>query len=100
MSDTPAPVLFERQGAVVTLTLTRPATGNGINVPLARALTEAATACDEDAAIRCVALTGAGRMSCAGGAGGGFAAGGDNARSCLQERPDYLPDRKSAGQEK
>src|SRR3546814_2915828 len=85
MSDTPAPVLFERQGAVVTLTLNRPATGNGINVPLARALMEAAIACDEDDAIRCVVLTGAGRMFCAGGDVGGFAAAGDNAPSLLKE---------------
>lgn len=90
MSDTPAPVLFERHGAVVTLTLNRPATGNGINVPLARALMEAAIACDEDDAIRCVVLTGAGRMFCAGGDVGGFAAAGDNAPSLLKELTAYL----------
>src|SRR3546814_14621137 len=90
MSDTPAPVLFERQGAVVTLTLNRPATGSGINVPLARALMEAAIACDEDDAIRCVVLTGAGRMFCAGGDVGGFAAAGDNAPSLLKELTAYL----------
>ncbi len=85
-----APLLFEREGAVAKLTLNRPRAGNAINVPLARALMEAAIVCDEDGSIRCVTLTGAGRMFCVGGDIGGFAAAGDNITPLLKELTAYL----------
>ena len=85
-----SPVLFERRGAVAVLTLNRPTVGNAIDVPLARALMEAAIVCDEDESIRCVLLTGTGRMFCAGGDVGGFAQAGDNAAALVKETTAYL----------
>ncbi|MEI8297189.1 MAG: enoyl-CoA hydratase-related protein [Pseudomonadota bacterium] len=83
-------VLFERRGAVAVLTLNRPTVGNAIDVPMARALMEAAIACDEDESIRCVLLTGNGRLFCAGGDVGGFAKAGDNAAALVKEITAYL----------
>src|SRR3546814_5060797 len=71
-----APVLFQRENGVARLTLNRPDAGNTIDLPLARALMDAAIACDEDDAIRVVVLTGAGKMFCAGGDIDGFAVAG------------------------
>jgi 2-(1,2-epoxy-1,2-dihydrophenyl)acetyl-CoA isomerase len=88
MSD--QPLLFERDGAVARLTLNRPQAGNAIDVPLARALMEASIVCDEDDAIRCVLLTGAGRLFCAGGDVAGFAAAGDKVPALLKELTAYL----------
>jgi 2-(1,2-epoxy-1,2-dihydrophenyl)acetyl-CoA isomerase len=52
MSD--PPVVLERDGPVARLILNRPEAGNAIDLPLARAMMEAAITCDEDDAIRCV----------------------------------------------
>jgi enoyl-CoA hydratase/carnithine racemase len=81
---------FERDGAVATLTLDRPQVGNAIDVPLARALMEAAIECDEDDAIRSVLLTGAGRLFCSGGDVGEFASAADSVASLLKELTAYL----------
>lgn len=83
------PLLHERRGPVAWLTLNRPP-GNAIDVPLARALMEAANACDEDRAVRCVVLTGQGRMFCAGGDVAGFAAAGDAMPALTKELTAYL----------
>jgi 2-(1,2-epoxy-1,2-dihydrophenyl)acetyl-CoA isomerase len=60
-------VVFERSGPVAEITLNRPAQGNAIDMSVARALLAAALQCDTDASIRCVVLTGRGRLFCAGG---------------------------------
>lgn len=79
MSDNP-PLLFERTGAVVKLTFNRPDRGNSIDIEMGRALVDAAIRCDSDPSVRCVVLTGAGRLFCAGGDVGVFSAGeGTNA---------------------
>jgi 2-(1,2-epoxy-1,2-dihydrophenyl)acetyl-CoA isomerase len=83
-------LLFERRGAVAVLTLNRPDVGNAIDIPLARALMEAAITCDEDDAIRCVLLTGSGRLFCVGGDVGAFASAGDAIPSFLKEVTAYL----------
>jgi 2-(1,2-epoxy-1,2-dihydrophenyl)acetyl-CoA isomerase len=84
------PVLLARENGVGRVTLNRPHAGNAIDVPLARALMEAAIACDEDDSIRCVLLTGAGRMFCAGGDIGGFADAGDRVPFLLKELTAYI----------
>lgn len=84
------PALVEHLGAVAILTLNRPDAGNTIDVPLARALMEAAIACDEDDAVRCVLLTGTGRFFCAGGDLGAFAAAGERAPALIKEITAYL----------
>lgn len=88
MSD--LPLLFERDGGVVRLTLNRPTQGNAINTPLARALMEAAIECDEDPAVRVVILTGAGRFFCAGGDIEAFSQAGDRTPHLLKELTAYL----------
>ncbi|MBB5685875.1 2-(1,2-epoxy-1,2-dihydrophenyl)acetyl-CoA isomerase [Sphingobium boeckii] len=83
MSD--APVLVSVDGAIATLTLNRPAAGNTVDLPLAQALLQAAIRCDTDAAIRCVVLTGAGKLFCGGGDIGAFAGAGDQMPAFLSE---------------
>jgi 2-(1,2-epoxy-1,2-dihydrophenyl)acetyl-CoA isomerase len=83
MSD--SPLLFTRDGPIARLVLNRPDVGNAVDVPLTRAMLEAAIACDEDDAIRCVVLTGAGRLFCAGGDIGGFSNSGDQLPALLKE---------------
>ena len=90
MSETETPLLFERENGIARLTLNRPKVGNAIDVPLARALMEAAIACDEDDRIRCVLLTGAGRLFCAGGDIGAFSAAGDKFSALLKELTAYV----------
>jgi len=85
-----ASLLIERDGAIATLRLNRPDVGNALDIPLARSLMEAAIQCDEDDAIRCVVLTGTGRMFCAGGDVGAFAAAGDSLPAMLKEITAYL----------
>jgi 2-(1,2-epoxy-1,2-dihydrophenyl)acetyl-CoA isomerase len=62
-----ATVLIEVAGAVATLTLNRPESNNALTLGLARELLTAALACETDARVRAVVLTGAGRHFCFGG---------------------------------
>jgi 2-(1,2-epoxy-1,2-dihydrophenyl)acetyl-CoA isomerase len=87
---TATPLLFERDGGIARLVLNRPETGNAIDVPMARGLMEAAIACDEDASIRCVVLTGAGKLFCGGGDVAGFAEAGAQLPGLLKELTAYL----------
>ncbi len=84
------PLLIESDAGIARLTLNRPAAGNAIDVPLARALMEASIRCDEDQSIRCVMLSGAGRLFCAGGDIQAFMAAGDSAPALLKELTAYL----------
>lgn len=61
------PLLVAIDGQIATLTLNRPESGNALDMALAKALFDAALQCDLDETIRCVVLTGTGRMFCAGG---------------------------------
>jgi 2-(1,2-epoxy-1,2-dihydrophenyl)acetyl-CoA isomerase len=83
-------ILLERHGAVARIVLNRPALGNAIDIPMARALMEAAIACDEDDAVRCVLLTGAGRLFCAGGDVAAFGNAGDQLPALLKEITAYV----------
>jgi len=85
-----SPLLFTRENGIARLTLNRPKVGNAIDVPLARALMEAAIECDEDDSVRCVLLTGGGKLFCAGGDVGGFAAAGDRIPALLKELTAYV----------
>jgi enoyl-CoA hydratase len=58
------PVLIERRGPVLWLTLNRPHRLNAVSLPLYRGLVRALAEVDED--VRVVVLTGAGRAFCAG----------------------------------
>jgi 2-(1,2-epoxy-1,2-dihydrophenyl)acetyl-CoA isomerase len=83
-------IRVERDGAVARLTLDRPDMGNALDIPMARALFEAAIALDEDDAVRCVVLTGAGKLFCAGGDVGAFVGAGDRLPAFLKEVTAYL----------
>lgn len=83
-------VLLTRDGAVATITLNRPQAFNAINLPLARGLLAAALAVDQDDAVRCVVLTGAGRMFCAGGDIGLMQDAGEQAGAALSELAGVL----------
>jgi 2-(1,2-epoxy-1,2-dihydrophenyl)acetyl-CoA isomerase len=72
MSDTP--VLLEIRDAVAHVTLNRPEVYNALNGDLARALLAAVERCEQDASVRAVLLTGAGKAFCAGGDLQSFAA--------------------------
>ena len=58
---------LERSDGVATITLNRPDAYNALNLGLGRELFHAALEVDEDPAVRCVVVTGAGRAFCAGG---------------------------------
>ncbi len=61
-------LLFEREGAVVTLTMNRPDSRNAITTPDDfQAFVDACERIDRDRSIRAVILTGAGASFCAGG---------------------------------
>ena len=72
-----SPVLVEVEGAIATIMLDRPEVGNAINAKMAQALLDAVTRCENDRTVRCVILTGAGKMFCAGGDVQEFATAGD-----------------------
>jgi 2-(1,2-epoxy-1,2-dihydrophenyl)acetyl-CoA isomerase len=55
------------QDGVATITLNRPDAFNALSLDLGRDLFHAALEVDEDPAVRCVVVTGAGRAFCAGG---------------------------------
>lgn len=85
-----APLLFERDGAVARLTLNRPDAANALDRALGRALLDAAIMCDSDPTIRCVTLTGAGKMFCAGGDVALMASSGDKVGAVVSELASTL----------
>ncbi len=62
MSD----VLYERTGAIATVTLNRPERMNTISQPMLLALSDALITAGRDHAVRAIIITGAGRAFCAG----------------------------------
>jgi 2-(1,2-epoxy-1,2-dihydrophenyl)acetyl-CoA isomerase len=83
MSDDP--VLVTVEDGVAELRLNRPAAGNTINLPLAQAMLQAAIRCDQDEAIRCVVITGEGKLFCGGGDVAAMSAAGDGVPGFLSE---------------
>lgn len=83
-------ILLDREGAVARITLNRPDAGNAIDPTLADELAQAATAVATDSRVRCVVLTGTGRLFCAGGDVAGMAAAGPDASAFLRALADTL----------
>ncbi|MDB5722738.1 MAG: enoyl-CoA hydratase [Alphaproteobacteria bacterium] len=79
------PLRLEVKGGVGRITLTRPQSGNTIDVAMARALMEAALAVDEDDEVRAVVLTGEGKLFCGGGDVQTFASAGDSVPARIKE---------------
>ena len=65
-------LLLERRDHVATITLNRPEVYNALDLELGRELFHATLEVDEDAEVRCVVITGAGKAFCAGGDVKGF----------------------------
>lgn len=78
-------VQFSVSDGVATVTLNRPDAGNAVDLVMARELVEVAIRCQTDTAIRCVVLTGAGRIFCAGGDVGLFREAGDHVDALLSD---------------
>lgn len=83
-------ITFERDGSVARITLDRPEVGNALTIPMARELMETAIRCEGDAGIRCVLLTGSGKLFCAGGDIVGFSGAGDALPDYLREITTYV----------
>lgn len=66
MSSENGPLLVSRDGPVAILTLSRPERLNAVSLPMYRALTTTLEALDQDADVRSVVITGAGRAFCVG----------------------------------
>ncbi|MCE7795415.1 enoyl-CoA hydratase-related protein [Sphingobium sufflavum] len=79
------PVLLDIDGPIATITLNRPAVGNVVDMAMARGLLRAAIVCDQDASLRCVVLTGAGKLFCGGGDLSVFAEAGQGIPAYLSE---------------
>lgn len=76
---------IDRDGNVAIITINRPDAANAMSPLCAREFSIAATALESDPSVRAIVITGAGRMFCAGGDLGAFAAAGDDARRLLLE---------------
>jgi 2-(1,2-epoxy-1,2-dihydrophenyl)acetyl-CoA isomerase len=83
-------VLYEVKDAVATITLNRPVAYNALNLALARDLFHAGLEADEDRAVRCIVITGAGKAFCAGGDVKDFADNPDRIGIVIKELTTYL----------
>ena len=83
-------ISFEIDGPVARITLDRPDVGNAIDIPMARELMECAIRCEGDEMVRCVLITGSGKLFCAGGDVGAFTEAGDKLPDFLREITAYV----------
>ena len=83
-------VLLHHDGAVARIVMNRPDVGNAIDPALADALAIAASRAAADPTVRCVVLTGAGRLFCAGGDVAAMAAAGEEVPGFLRSLADTL----------
>lgn len=88
MSD--AEVLLERVGAVAVVTLNRPRVGNTVNMALVRHLEAIVDDIAADPGVRCVVLTGTGKLFCGGGDLDAFAEAGQETSAFLFELASTL----------
>lgn len=83
-------VTVERDGYVALLTLNRPAQGNTIDLALALELERAVDGVAADDAVRCVVLTGSGKLFCGGGDVAAMAQAGKGAAGFLHDLASVL----------
>src|SRR5258705_11080523 len=81
---------LERHDGVATITLNRPDAFNALSLGLGRDLFHASLEVDEDPAVRCVVVTGAGRAFCAGGDVKDFVDNLDRIGVLVKELTTYL----------
>jgi 2-(1,2-epoxy-1,2-dihydrophenyl)acetyl-CoA isomerase len=79
------PILLAIEGGVATVTLHRPQVGNSLDLPTVAELAKAVDRCVADPAVRCVVITGAGKMFCAGGDVSAMIRSGDDRPQMLDE---------------
>ena len=83
-------VRYEVKDGVGTITLNRPEAYNALNLTLGRDLFHATLEADEDRAVRCIVITGAGKAFCAGGDVKDFADNPDRIGIIIKELTTYL----------
>jgi len=81
---------LDRRDGVATLTLNRPDAYNALNLELGRELFHAVLELDDDPAVRCVVITGAGKAFCAGGDVKDFADNLPRIGALVKELTTYL----------
>ena len=79
-----------RADGVATLTLSRPDAFNALDLALGRDLFHAVLEADDDATVRALVVTGAGKAFCAGGDVKGFAENLDRIGALIKELTTYL----------
>lgn len=79
------PVLLDVEDGIARITLNRPDAGNALGLDMVRALVSSSIRCETDPAIRCVVLTGAGRLFCAGGDIALFQSAGEHVDALLSD---------------
>jgi len=85
-----ATLSVEEKDGVAVITLNRPDAQNAINLAMTKDLMQAAIACDEDAAVRAVLFTGAGKIFSVGGDIREFTTAGDELPALAKEMTTYL----------
>jgi len=83
-------IRYEQRDQVGWITLNRPAVFNALNLRMAQELSDVAIRCDEDATVRCVVVTGAGKAFFAGGDLAEFATRGEALSATLKQMTMYL----------
>jgi len=83
-------IRYEVKDGIATLTLSRPDAYNALNMTLGRELFQAALEADEDRAVRCIVVTGAGKAFCAGGDVKDFHDNADRIGVVIKELTTYL----------
>lgn len=83
-------LLFEVNEGVARLTINRPEAANSLNGEAFREFLDAILHCDDDAAVRAVVITGAGRFFCTGGDLKSFAEQGADLPRHLKEMTTYF----------
>src|SRR3989454_4166174 len=83
-------LILDRRDGVATITLNRPEAYNALDLELGRELFHASLEVDEDADVRCVVITGAGKAFCAGGDVKDFADNLPRIGALVKELTTYL----------
>ncbi len=83
-------IKVELADAIATLTLNRPDAFNALNLALGRELFSAVVELDEDPAVRCIVITGAGRAFCGGGDVKAFVEGLPRIGVLIKELTTYI----------
>src|SRR5260370_32336904 len=83
-------IRYEVAEAIATITLNRPDAYNALNLALGRELFHATLEADEDRAVRCIVVTGAGKAFCAGGDVKDFNDNADRIGVVIKELTTYL----------